>query len=61
MKTIETKTVKYTATLTINLHFESEDEESAQAFLEDADFNFSNDGKPIENDLIDWEIKEQLK
>ena len=53
---------EHTITLTINVHFNAIDREDAQRIAEDMDIKFIHpDTKTeIENDLIDWEIRQSL-
>jgi capsular polysaccharide biosynthesis protein len=52
---------KYTLTATINIHFSAESPDQAEQIAQDLGATFSDprDGNAMNQDWIDWEIKEQ--
>jgi hypothetical protein len=52
--------MKYTATLTINVHFDAPDTDAANLIAQEMEYDFTHPttGEKMNQDLIDWEIKE---
>lgn len=53
--------MKYTLTMTISVHFTADNQDQAEQIIENMDVKFEHPETlhPMENDIIDWELKEQ--
>ena len=51
---------EYTLTMTISVHFKADNQEQAEQIMENMDVKFEHPEtlQPMENDILDWELKE---